>query len=276
MRRALVAVLLALAAMVAVGCEADFEVSAGLDREGRGAVALRLTLDREAQAALGLAEDADPAELAARLAPLLVEGGWGTGGEGEIGARHDESSGAVVLETSHPVDSPGQLEAILSQLRPFRVVAPDASSLAALPDLPDEAALLNEVSVRLGSGTGDNPGFDVFARGGVGDIGDETCRGDALTGFSRSLRDALEITYRLSLPGGPGSTNADETPAGDNVWVARYGDCPALQATSGGGGSSTLVNGVILAALGGFLLAVFALRSLRGRKERRAAERTGG
>ena len=53
--------------------------------------------------------------------------------------------------------------------------------------------------------------------------------------------------YRFRLPGGPGSTNADETPAGDNLWIARYGDCPPLRASSGGGSSSTLVNGLILA-----------------------------
>ncbi len=46
------------------------------------------------------------------------------------------------------------------------------------------------------------------------------------------------------LPGGPGTTNADETPVGDNVWVARYGDCPPLQTSSGGGSASTLVNGL--------------------------------
>lgn len=278
-RAALVALLL-VAALVAAGCQAQLEVAATLDREGRGALDLRLSLDREAQASLGFGEDAEPAEIAGRFAPLLVEGGWGSGGDGPITATRDEATGAVLLETRHPVDSPRQLAALLSQPRPIRGLSPDDASLAALPDLPDEAALLNEVSLRLGAGTGDNPGFDVFARGGVGDIGDATCRGDELAGFGRSLRDAVAITYRLSLPGGPGSTNANETPGGDNVWNSRYGDCPALQATSGGGGSSTLVNGLILAGLGGILLAVFALRSLRGRgsgrpsrKERRAARR---
>ena len=85
------------------------------------------------------------------------------------------------------------------------------------------------------------------------------------------MRDSLEITYRFRLPGGPGSTNADETPAGRNLWIARYGDCPPLRASSGGGSSSTLVNGVILAVLTGFLALVFGLRALRRRRRRPAS-----
>ncbi len=104
----------------------------------------------------------------------------------------------------------------------------------------------------------------------MGDIGQETCAGNDVVGFGRSLRDALLIRYRFRLPGGPGTTNADETPAGDNVWVARYGDCPPLQASSGGGSASTLVNGLILAGLTGLLMIVFALRAVRRRRGARA------
>ncbi|CAN0511248.1 unnamed protein product, partial [Phaeothamnion confervicola] len=89
-------------------------------------------------------------------------------------------------------------------------------------------------------------------------------------GFGRSLREALQVNYRFRLPGGPGSTNADQTPTGTNVWTARYGDCPALQASSGGGSSSTLVNGVILAGLTGLLMIVFGLRAVRRRRDRRS------
>ncbi len=99
----------------------------------------------------------------------------------------------------------------------------------------------------------------------MGDIGQETCAGNDVVGFGRSLRDALLIRYRFRLPKGPGTTNADETPAGDNVWVARYGDCPPFQASSGGGSASTLVNGLILAGLTGLLMIVFALCAVRRR-----------
>lgn len=174
-----------------------------------------------------------------------------------------------MLETRHPVDSPSQLDALLSLPRPIGGIAPDESTLAALPELPAQAPLLNAVDFRLGGGSGDNPGFDLFARGGVGEIGQETCAGDEVVGFGRSLRDALEVAYRFRLPGGPGSTNADETPGGDNVWIARYGDCPPLQASSGGGSSSTLVNGLILAGLAGMLVIIFSLRAIRRRRARR-------
>ncbi len=268
-RRLAAGVTLALIALVASGCQSTFDVDVNLDRGGRGSVTLRLSLDPSAQESLGLPVDADPATSAERFAPLLEEAGW-VGGDGQIAATRDEGTGDLVLETQHLVDTPTQLADVLSLDRPIGRIAPDVGTLSALTDLPAAAALLNALDFRLGSGSGDNPGFDLFARAGVGDIGQETCAGNDVVGFGRSLRDALLIRYRFRLPGGPGITNADETPAGDNVWVARYGDCPPLPASSGGGGgggsSSTLVNGLILAGLTGLLMIVFALRAVRRRR----------
>ena len=264
-RRLAAAVAVMLIAFAAAGCQSTFGVDVDLDRDGRGSVGLRLSLDPAAQESLGLATDADPATAAERFAPLLGDAGW-VGGDGQIAATRDQDTGDLVLETQHLVDSPAQLENVLSLDRPIGGIAPDPGTLDALTDLPATAPLLNSVDVRLGDGSGDNPGFNLFARGGVGDIGQETCAGNGTVGFGRSLREALEIRYRFRLPGGPGSTNADETPAGDNVWIARYGDCPPLQASSGGGSSSTLVNGLILAGLAGVLLIVFLLRAVRKRR----------
>ncbi len=268
-RRIAAGVVLLFAALLATGCQAAFEVDVDLNRDGRGAVGLRLALDTAAQEALGLPTDTDPAEAAQRFTPLLEDAGWSAGDE-QVAATRDEGTGELVLETSHVVDSPAQLDEVLSLARPLGGIAPDPATLAALPDLPAEAPLLNALDFRLGSGSGDNPGFDLFARGGVGDIGQETCAGSDVAGFGRSLRDALQVRYRFRLPGGPGSTNADETPTGDNVWLARYGDCPPLQASSGGGSSSTLVNGLILAGLTGVLLVVFLLRVVRKRRDSHA------
>ncbi len=270
-RRLLAAVLLAVAAALLAGCQARFGTTVEIDREGRGSVELSLALDRAAQAALGLGQAPAPVEVAERFEPLLVEGGWTGGDAGPIEAGLDDRTGEVVLSTRHEVDSVRQLEAIMRQERPIVVIAPDRATRDALPGLPTAAPLLNAWQFRLGEGTGDNPGFELFARGGVGEIGSETCQGDDVSGFGRTLRDALSIAYRLTLPGGPGSTNADDTPGGDNLWRFRYQDCPALQASAGGGGSSTLVNGVILAGLSGFILVVFLLRALRRRRARRAA-----
>ncbi len=268
-RRVLLAAALAALVALSAGCQAAFDIDVDVDRDGRGTLGLRLALDQEAQAALGISPDDDPSSVATeRFAPMLTDGGW-SGGDSQIAAARDEGSGELVFETSHPVDSIDQLQDLLSLPRPISQIAPDESTLAALPDLPAQTPLLNAVDVRLGDESGDNPGFNFFARGGVGDIGDETCKGDATVGFGSSLRNALEITYRFRLPGGPGDTNADETPAGENVWRAQYGDCPPLQASSGGGSSSTLVNGLILAVLAGIIVIVFALRGLRRRRGRR-------
>jgi hypothetical protein len=268
--RGLVGLLVVALAVLATSCQARFDLAAAVDREGQGDVSLRLALDEAAQGALGFAPDADPRELALRFEPLLVEGGWIGDDAGPISAARDGRTGEVVLTTRHLVDSPRQLTAVLSERRPIAGLAPDEASLAALPGLPPDAPLLEDVTFRLGEETGDNPGFLLFARGGVGEIDGETCRGDTVEGFGRSLRDALQISYRFRLPGGPGATNANETPSGDNLWVLRFQDCPALRAESGGGSSSTVVNGAILGILGGLLVVIFAVRAVRRRRARAA------
>lgn len=270
MRRRLAALAVVLAAAVlASGCQATWSTDVSLDREGRGSVAMQLKLDAASQEALGLSTSEDPAVAAQSFAPMLADAGW-SGGTSQIAATRDSSTGELVLETRHLVDSTAQLDQILSLQRPLTPFPADARAQAALTDLPRTAPILNSFDFRLGSGSGDNPGFNLFARGGVGDIGQETCAGNSIKGFGLSLREALEMRYRFRLPGGPGSTNADQTPSSDNLWIARYGDCPALQASSGGGSSSTLVNGLILAGLAGLVLVIFALRAVRRRRARRA------
>jgi hypothetical protein len=262
-RLALAAALAALAIVVA-GCGATLDVDVDVDRDGRGSVGLRLVLDEAAQRALGLSPTEDPEVAAERFSPLLADGGW-SGGDGQIAASRDADTGELAMETRKQIESTDELDRVLSYPRRLTGIAPDGATLAALTDLPPTAPLLNALDFRLGDGSGDNPGFDLFARGGVGEIGQETCAGDDIVGFGKRMRDSLEITYRFRLPGGPGSTNADETPAGRTLWIARYGDCPPLSASAGGGSSSTLVNGVILAVLAGFLGLVFGLRALRRR-----------
>lgn len=266
-QRRLAALLVVALAIMVSGCQSFLEVAVEVDRDGRGQVDLTLRLDRGAQAALGLGERPDPQAVAERFEPFLVEGGWSGGGvDGPIGARLDDRTGEIVLMARHGVDSVRQLDAILSEARPLAALVPDPASLAALPGLPESGSLLDEFDLTLGEQTGDNPGFDLFARGGVGEIGSDTCQAGEARGFARTLREALALAYRFRLPGGPGETNATDTPGGENIWRARFLDCPALRATSGGGSSSSLVNGVILGGLSGFLLFVLALRSLRRRR----------
>lgn len=254
---------LALAALVAA-CGADVQVDVDIDREGRGEVRLQVSLDPQAQEALGLAGASDD-DVRARFGALLVDGGWVGDAEERIAVTRD-GDGGLTLESSHEFDDLDQLRRLLNEQRPIAVLAPDEATLDAIPDLPDQAPLINEFALLLGDGTGDNPGFNLFGRGGVGQISGATCSGDGVVGFSSTLRNSTVITYRVALPGGPGETNADETPSGTNVWTVRFGDCPALTAEAGGGGSSTLVNGVILGLLVAFLAMVFAIRAIRRRR----------
>ena len=271
---ALVAILVAL---VASGCAARLQTTVEMDRDGRGTVTLDLRMDASALQTLGLSAD-DPDAIGARLEPLLDDGGWFPAGGGEtvrnVFAVSRSDDGTVTLATAKRFDNVDQLKRIIDHPRRVRALAGEGLGLESiflgLPDLPQQTPLLNEFSFRLGDGTGDNPGFNLFARGGVGDIGEQTCQGDRAQAFSKTLRDALEIVYRFRLPGGPGATNATENSASDNVWRIRYEDCPALQAESGGGSSSTLVNGVILGALSAFLIIIFLVRGLRRRRNRRS------
>lgn len=276
-RAALAAVLAVLVALVASGCAARLQTAVQMDRDGRGTVTLTLRMDRDALQTLGLSAD-DTDAIGARLEPMLADGNWFPAGSGDpvrnLFAVTTADDGSVSLATQKRFDNVDGLRRIIDQPRDIASLAGEGTGLdgllAGLPDLPGTAPLLNEFSFRLGDGTGDNPGFNLFARGGVGDIGQQTCQGGRATGYSKTLRDALEVEYRFRLPGGPGATNATESSGSDNVWRIRYEDCPALQAESGGGSSSTLVNGIILGALSAFLVVVFLIRGLRRRRNRRS------
>ncbi len=269
------AVLVVLAAALLSGCAATLDVAVEMDRTGRGDVTLTVAMDAAALQGLGLSAD-DPDAVAGRLLPLLDDSGWlpAEGGErvvANVFSFSDTDDGGVVLRTRKPFDNVEGLDAILGHRRPIRAVAGDDTALVSqLPDLPEAAPLLNDFTFSLGSGTGDNPGFRLFGRGGVGDIGQATCEGDRAVGLSSFLRNSLQIRYRFTIPGGPGETNADETPGSASVWNLRYEDCDALRAESGGGSSSTLFNGVVLAALSGMIVLAFGVRGLRRRRLRRA------
>lgn len=271
-RRRLLALAFAvgLLALLAAGCQARFDVEVNLDRKGTGELTLRLELDRAAQSFLGL-EGLDSAGMEERFARFLDDG-WSGGEPGRLLAiSRDEDAGTLTLASEHQIASADELKRLLSRVRSLERTVPESireEVFRGLPDLPRDAPLLNEVNFRLGDRTGDNPGFDLFARGGLGDIGEQTCQVEGLNQSGRSLRDALQIVYSFALPGGPGNTSADETPGARSIWHVRYGDCPRVSASSGGGSSSTLVNGLILAGMAGFLMIVFALRGIRRRRNR--------
>lgn len=272
MRRLAAVLAVALGLLALSGCTARLTVDSEIDRKGAGHVDVTLALDQEAQRALGITAG-DEAQAALRLFPWLADPGWtapGGDGEGPVLVQRDDTGG-LSLRTRHAVRSVKELREVLSAPRTLTTLPLHAQ----VTDLAPAAPLVNALDLKLGTKTGDFPGFDLFARGGVGGLLAATCSGDRLLargGVDASLRRGLEFAYRFTLPGGPGQTNADEIRGGRTAeWTPRFGDCPAMTATSGGGSSSTLINGVILGIASLIILIVLALRSLRGRRARRTA-----
>jgi hypothetical protein len=261
--------ILLLPALLLTGCAARLGVDVDLNRDGAGRLGLSLALDPDAQEELGFTADRAPEDVAAGLFPWLVaEPGWVApgGGEGAHVLVQRDEAGNLALLTRHAIGSVNDLRALLRTKR----------SLSALrlrdtaTDLADAVPLINDLNFSLGKGTGDHPGFDLFARGGAGEIRQATCGGNRLLdlgGTDARLRRGLQIVYRFRLPGGPGETNADDIRGGNTAeWSLFYGDCPPIRARSGGGSSSTLINGVILGVASALILLVLALRGLRRRR----------
>lgn len=271
--RAWLLAVVAVIAVVSAGCTSRLSTAIEMDRKGVGTVTLTLVLDAEALQTLGLSA-ADRDGVALRLVPALADGGWrAPDGAGEVFQNviriSDDGEGGISARTQKPFDNVAGLTAIINTRRDFRAVAGDqaGSLMGSLPDLPANAPLINEFTFRLGDGTGDNPGFRFFGRGGVGALSQETCRGDRLSGLSAVARNGVSFEYRLRVPGGPGDTvNVDQFVGNESVWQLQYGDCDDLQANAGGGRSSTLFNGVVLAALSGLILMIFLVRGVRRRR----------
>lgn len=266
----LVAALVA-AVMLLTGCQASLTTDIEMDRHGRGEVTLTVRLDRDALQTLGLGE-ADPDGIVQRFLPLLADGDWQpTDASGDVVQNvvrySTDDEGRVTMSTRKPFDNVAGLDAIIGRPRDLRAIAGDQAAIIfpSITDLPGTSPLINAFTFRLGQGTGDNPGFYFFGRGGVGNLGQKTCTGNRAEGVPKALRDAVTLQYRLKAPGGPGSTNAPETPNGASQWTVHYADCPDMQAESGGGSSSTLANGLVLLALSGLLLLIFVVRGVRRR-----------
>ena len=243
-------------------------VSTDVEPNGDGQLRLELHLDQQAQAYLGITSEADVPRVVEKRFPWIREAdGWS-----EVRTSRD-SAGLLTLTTTHGFDDVDTLKELMDQERPLNPIAGDPQVIDSIPDMPHTSPLLNDFTFRLGSGDPPDPGFSLFAQGGVGDVPDFTCGGntiDAAGGTAAALRQSLGFNYRFRLPAGPGDTSADNTSGGVNSWSFRFGDCPRITADSGSGGSSSkLVNGLILAALAGFILLVLGLRALRGRHGRR-------
>jgi hypothetical protein len=257
-----------LLALVASGCRSILVVSNQINPGGDGQVRLELHLDQQAQAQLGIASAADVPAAVAKHFPWVREAdGWS-----QVTAAPD-SAGLLALTTTHAFDDLDTLEALMSDRRSLDAIAGDPQIISSIKDMPHTAPLLNDYSFRLGTGKQPEPGYNLFAQGGVGDVPDFTCSGDEITpqgGTAATLREALSFKYQFRLPGKPSSTSADRQAGDTQSWSFPFGDCPRIAADTGGGGSSSkVVNGLILAGAAGFILIVLGLRALRRRRDRR-------
>ncbi|MDX6645959.1 MAG: hypothetical protein QOK40_1686 [Miltoncostaeaceae bacterium] len=271
MRRRLTALALAAAALLASGCTANLGVNSVLDANGQGRLDLTLELDSQAVSALGFAGADPPETVAQRAFPwLLTEAGWtaGTGGAETVAVTRDPSGG-MVLTTTHALESPNDLRALLAAPRDLTHI-PGFSSVS---ELPTQSPILANPTFTLERKGGDST-FNLLGRAGVGSLEKAPCSGsrlDARGGPDALLRGGgLSFDYRFTLPDGPGSTNAN-TVLDDRTaqWVFKYGDCPLIRARSGTSSSSAPVNGIILAGAALVLLVALSLRGLRRRRQRR-------
>lgn len=115
--------------------------------------------------------------------------------------------------------------------------------------------------------------FTLASRGGVGDVLDPICDAPSnrytKTAADKALAAGLVFRYTWAMPtailelsdgAAVSSNNATAT------WTMPYGECALMELSSVGADDGRFVNGLILGAAIGFLLIVFALRSLRHRR----------
>ena len=255
------------------GCQALVSVHTSLDATGSGVVSVGLRLDPEAQTALSrpgvsLSGPSVPRqEPLEQLFPWVGRGGWSApdGSPGTLSAVR-ERGGDLVLATEQRFTSVQGLLQILDTRQPTGSLlrAPEAS--AELPtDLPANVPLLAAARVRVSGATG-STSFSVFGRGGVGEIGGSPCSGRddrPSRAVDVALGESLAFDYRLQLPGPPARSTADSADGSLAQWRFGYGECPRISANSSAGGSTAVINGVILAGAATILTLILGVRAIR-------------
>lgn len=249
------AVLPAAMAVSLAACNATAAVTVRSRPDGKGAVTVTVTLDREAAAAVGnVAGQLQTSDLSAA--------GW------QVSAPSQGAGGSVVVSATHQFSSLGEVPGIVSELagsgasRPFRLSISRSSGLLT-------------TTTRLSGAADLSCGFACFGDQGLARLlGSPTGVDPALAGRLAGVDPAsvFHFVIQARLPGRITTTNAASRPDGELTWTPELGQDLALSA------STRTVNTTAVAALaagGGALLVVLAgglsYWAYRRRRRHRAA-----
>jgi hypothetical protein len=259
--------LLAAVVAVATACQVDTRVAVTVDPGGSGTVAVTVTLDRAATAALGdVAGQLDVAD--------LRQAGW------TVTGPDPAADGSTVIEVVHPFERVQDIAGILDQVagspgqRPFRVTVRHRRSL-----WRTETSVQGAVDLRCG--------LSCFADQGLaGALGSPTGvdPGPLLSQAGQSAGSVFGFQLAMTLPGHLDSTNAPQVDQSRLTWIPRLGQqTTVLAATStvntGAITVAAVLGGVLLVAVGAALWRLWRRRRRRRRRQRHqaaaAARRTG-
>ncbi len=115
--------------------------------------------------------------------------------------------------------------------------------------------------------------FSLASRGGVGEVLDTTCDAAAnrytKTRADKALDAGLRFTYTWAMPTtilGASESARLSADGATATWAMPFGRCDLMELSSAGADDGRFVNGLILGIALGFLLIVFAWRSLSRRR----------
>lgn len=198
-------VLLALLAVLG-GCRLGVDAEVTVDRDGSGRAAVEVRLDRELLAELDRLQVDPTAELTAATASAPA---W------DVSRRVDDD-GALVVAIARDAADPASLTDALRELTDG-LAATDPALLVDLDlEVDEEGAAVLEGSAQLRPPAG--PGVEV----------DEPERAE----FERFVRDHVDATLTVRLPGPVTSTDADERDGSRMTWSLTPGDVRRVAATS--------------------------------------------
>jgi FMN phosphatase YigB (HAD superfamily) len=252
--------LFAMFALLVSACRIDASVDIAVDSDGSGTVAVSVTADAEA---VGLLPDAPDALRFEDLA----DAGW------TIEGPDVDAAGSLTLTVTKPFPDAESLPAVLAEIAGDGVLFADVA-LKKTHSFDRIGLAPASTDYRLTGTIDPSPSLDVFADEFLPSTIDFSGRASSLLGVG----DQLNLTVRVRLPASE-SSDTGEVDGESVVWDLAFGDAPVeLDARSSTEDilprvwaivallAALLFIGLLLARLGGFLLA--KLRTPKGRRRR--------